>query len=30
MVAMVESRHISAMLVYNDKTKLGKMMQTKP
>jgi hypothetical protein len=30
MVAMVESRHISAMLVYNDKTKLGKLMQPKP
>ncbi|MGH6880219.1 MAG: hypothetical protein ACREFM_04820 [Hypericibacter sp.] len=30
MVAMVESRQISAMLIYNDKTKLGKLMQTKP
>ena len=30
MVAMVESRHISAMLVYNDKTRLGKLMQAKP
>jgi hypothetical protein len=30
MIAMVESRHISAMLVYNDKTRLGKLMQTKP
>jgi hypothetical protein len=30
MIAMVESRHISAMLVYNDKTKLGKLMQAKP
>jgi hypothetical protein len=30
MIAMVESRHISAMLIYNDKTRLGKLMQPKP
>jgi hypothetical protein len=30
MVAMVESRQISAMLIYNDKRKLGKLMQPKP
>jgi hypothetical protein len=28
MVAMVQSRHISAMLIYNDKTKLGKLLQS--
>jgi hypothetical protein len=27
LVAMIESRHISAMLIYNDKTKLGKLLQ---
>jgi hypothetical protein len=27
MIAMVQNRHISAMLVYNDKTKLGKLLQ---
>lgn len=30
LIAMVESRHISAMLIYNDKTRLGKLMQAKP
>lgn len=30
MIAMVESRHISAMLIYNDRTRLGKLMQAKP
>jgi hypothetical protein len=30
MIAMVESRHITAMLVYSDKTRLGKLMQAKP
>lgn len=29
MVAMIESRHISAMLVYNDKTKLGKLLESR-
>jgi hypothetical protein len=28
MVAMIQSRHISAMLIYNDKTKLGKLLQS--
>ncbi len=28
MVAMIQSKHISAMLIYNDKTKLGKLLQT--
>ncbi len=28
MVAMIENRHISAMLIYNDKTKLGKLLQS--
>lgn len=28
MIAMVENRHISAMLVYSDKTKLGKLLQS--
>ncbi len=28
MIAMIENRHISAMLVYSDKTKLGKLLQT--
>jgi len=27
MVAMIQSRHISAMLIYNDKSKLGKLLQ---
>ncbi|MGD9744342.1 MAG: hypothetical protein AB7V53_16990, partial [Dongiaceae bacterium] len=27
MIAMIENRHISAMLVYSDKTKLGKLLQ---
>jgi hypothetical protein len=27
MVAMIQSKHISAMLIYNDKTKLGKLLQ---
>ena len=29
MVAMIESRHISAMLIYNDKTKLGKLLEAR-
>jgi hypothetical protein len=29
MVAMIENRHISAMLIYNDKTKLGKLLEAK-
>ena len=29
MVAMVQSRHISAMLIYNDKSKLGKLLQSR-
>ena len=29
MVAMIENRHISAMLIYNDKTKLGKLLQSR-
>jgi len=28
MVAMIQSKHISAMLIYNDKTKLGKLLQS--
>lgn len=28
MVAMIESKHISAMLIYNDKTKLGRLLQS--
>lgn len=28
MIAMVENRHISAMLIYSDKTKLGKLLQS--
>lgn len=28
MVAMIQNRHISAMLIYNDKTKLGKLLQS--
>ncbi|MGH6644843.1 MAG: hypothetical protein ACRED3_19330, partial [Bradyrhizobium sp.] len=30
MVAMVESKHITAMLIYSDKTKLGKLLLPKP
>jgi hypothetical protein len=29
MVAMIDNRHISAMLVYNDKTKLGKLLEAR-
>jgi hypothetical protein len=29
MVAMIENRHISAMLIYNDKTKLGKLLEVR-
>jgi hypothetical protein len=29
LVAMIESRHIHAPLVYNDKTKLGKLLETR-
>jgi hypothetical protein len=29
MVAMVDKRHISAMLIYNDKTKLGKLLEAR-
>jgi len=28
MVAMVQNRHVSAMLIYNDKRKLGKLLQS--
>jgi len=28
MIAMIETRHISAMLIYSDKTKLGKLLQS--
>jgi hypothetical protein len=28
MVAMIQSKHISAMLIYNDNTKLGKLLQS--
>jgi hypothetical protein len=29
LVAMIENRHISAMLIYNDKTKLGKLLEAR-
>jgi hypothetical protein len=29
MVAMVQNRHVSAMLIYNDKRKLGKLLQSR-
>jgi hypothetical protein len=29
MVAMIDKRHISAMLIYNDKTKLGKLLEAR-
>jgi hypothetical protein len=29
MVAMINNRHISAMLIYNDKTKLGKLLEAR-
>lgn len=29
MVAMIDNRHISAMLIYNDKTKLGKLLEAR-
>ena len=28
MVAMIQSRHIAAMLIYDDKTKLGNLLQS--
>ena len=29
MIAMIQNRHISAMLIYNDKTKLGKLLEAR-
>jgi len=29
LIAMIENRHISAMLIYNDKTKLGKLLEAR-